>query len=244
MRALAKALDDGEEVTGTIRYGAIGEGSESAGAMRAAYLPGPYAKPLSPNAPAISQFARIIARKLGAPLASGRAEFAQEIARLSGAPPLAAFEKRAGEIPNEILAWGLLAAALAQTPDLILVDHLFEGLAPKAARVLEGALLAAKARLNCTLVCATMNTDTALRLGGRLIVMRSGRIVEEGPLQRLATAQAHAYTQTLSRTQRRASAAPSAASPSCRPCVSRSMAKTARATRSISSCAAARHWRW
>lgn len=197
MRALAKALDDGEEVTGTIRYGAIGEGSESAGAMRAAYLPGPYSKPLSPNASAVSQFARVIARKLGAPQASGRAEFAQEIARLQGAPPLDAFEKRAGEIPNEILAWGLLAAALAQTPDLLLIDHLFEGLAPKVARVLEGALLAAKARLNCTLICATMNTDTALRLGGRLIVMRNGRIVEEGPLQRLATAQAHAYTQTL-----------------------------------------------
>ncbi|HUB84597.1 MAG TPA: ATP-binding cassette domain-containing protein, partial [Rhizomicrobium sp.] len=195
MRALAKALDDGETLTGNIRYGR--EGSVSAGAMRTAYLPGPYSKPLSPNASAIAQFARVIARKLGGPLASGRTEFAQELGRLEGAPPLAAFEKRAAEIPNEILAWGLLATALAQAPDLLLVDHLFEGLAPKASRVLERALLAAKTRLNCTLICATMNTDTALRLGGRLIVMRSGRIVEEGPLQRLVTAQAHAYTQTL-----------------------------------------------
>jgi peptide/nickel transport system ATP-binding protein len=197
MRALSRALDDAEVLTGSIRYGAIGEGSKSAGVLRIAYLPGPASQPLSPNASAISQFARVIGRKLGAPQASGRAEFAQELVRLEGAPALSVFEKRAGEIPNESLVWGLLAAALAQTPDLLLADHLFEGLAPKTARALETAFLAAKARLNCTLVCATMNADTALRLGGRLIVMRHGRIVEEGPLQRLATAQAHAYTQTL-----------------------------------------------
>jgi peptide/nickel transport system ATP-binding protein len=197
MRALNRSLEEGESASGTIRYGAGPEEPSRATRTRAAYLPGPYARPLSPHASAIAQFARIIARKLGAPQASGRAEFAQEIARLDGAPPLAAFEKRAGEIPDEILGWGLLAMALAQTPELLLVDHLFEGLAPKAARALESALLAAKARFNCTLVCATMNTDTALRLGGRLIVMRQGRIVEEGPLPRLATAQAHAYTQTL-----------------------------------------------
>ena len=199
MRALNRTLNDGEILTGAVRYGAFGDGSKSAGAMRIAYLPGPSSRPLSANASAASQFARVIARRLGAPQASGRTEFLQQLQRLDGAPPASAFDKRAGEISNEILAWGLLAAALAQTPDLLLVDHLFEGLAPKDARVLEGALLAAKARLNCTLICATMSADTALRLGGRLIVMRHGRIVEEGPLQRLATAQAHAYTQTLFR---------------------------------------------
>lgn len=197
IRALNRTLNDGEFLTGAIRYGALGEASKGSATPRTAYLPGPASHPLSPNASAESQFARVIARRLGAPQESGRAEFALELTRLDGAPPIAIFEKRAGEIPNEILAWGLLATALAQTPDILLVDHLFEGLAPKTARVLEGALLAAKARLNCTLICATMSTDTALRLGGRLIVMRHGRIVEEGPLQRLATAQAHAYTQTL-----------------------------------------------
>ncbi len=196
IRALNKCLDDGETATGTIRYGAQGEDIRL-GAVRAAYLPGPYSHPLNPHASAISQFARVIARRLGAPQSSGRAEFAQELDRLEGAPPLAAFERRAGELAPETLAWGLLAATLAQTPDLLLIDHLFEGLAPKDARVLGKALLAAKARLDCTIVCATMNTDTALRLGGRLIVIRHGRIVEEGPLARLATAQAHAYTRTL-----------------------------------------------
>jgi peptide/nickel transport system ATP-binding protein len=198
MRALCGALEDEERTTGSFLFGAPDERPRiGSAAVRVVYLPGPSSKPLSPHASAISQLARVIARKLGAPHGSGRAEFEQEIAKLDGAPALISFEKRAGELSPEILAWGLLAAALAQTPDLLLIDHLFEGIAPQAARPLERALLAAKARLNCALVCATMMTETAVRLGGRLVVLRGGRIVEEGPVVRLATAQAHAYTQTL-----------------------------------------------
>jgi peptide/nickel transport system ATP-binding protein len=198
MRVLAQSLDDGEAQSGTIVYGARNEGLRFAvGPARVAYLPGPSSQPLSPHAYAASQLARVIARKLGAPQSSARAEFEQEIGRLEGAPPAIVFEARAGALSNAALAWGLLAAALAQTPELLLVDHLFEGLAPKDARLLEDALLAAKTRLNCTLICATMSAETATRLGGRLIVMRQSRIVEEGPLERLVTTQAHAYTQTL-----------------------------------------------
>jgi peptide/nickel transport system ATP-binding protein len=198
MRALGQALDDGAVMTGTIRFGAQGAGPQfGLSRVRLAYVPGPFFSPLSPNASPLSQLARVVARKLGAPPSSGRAELVQEIGRLEGAPPLSAFEKRTGELPQEILAWALLAAGLAQTPDLLLVDHLFEGLPPKDARALEKALGAAKTRLKCTLICATMSAETATRLGGRLIVMRNGRIVEEGPTARLVTTQAHAYTQTL-----------------------------------------------
>ena len=198
MRALNGSLGDGEAMTGTIKIGGQGEGGNfGVGPLRIAYLPGPTSHPLSPNASAISQFSRIIARRIRAPLSSSRAEFAQELGRLEGAPPLAAFEKRAGEISPAFLAWGLLATALAQTPGLLLVDHLFESLPPREARALEKAVVAAKIRLHCTLVCATMSTETAIRLGGRVVIMRQGRIVEEGPLSRLTTAQAHAYTQTL-----------------------------------------------
>lgn len=198
IRALNRSLDGGEAVAGTIRFDTAESGSNAAASsVRTAYLPGPASQPLSPYAPAISQFARIIARRIQAPYASGRAEFEQELGRLEGAPALSAFDRRAGETAPEILAWGLLAAASAQTPNLLLVDHFFEGLAPKHVRGLERALLAAKERLHCTLICATMSTDTAIRLGGRLIVLRQGRIVEEGPIARLTTSQAHAYTRAL-----------------------------------------------
>jgi peptide/nickel transport system ATP-binding protein len=98
-----------------------------------------------------------------------------------------------------VLAWGLLTAAFAQTPELLLVDHLCEGLSPTDARQLEKAVLAVKAQLNCTVICATMSAETAIGIGGRLIVLRQGQVVEEGPIARLTTAQAHSYTQTLFR---------------------------------------------
>jgi ABC-type glutathione transport system ATPase component len=259
MRALCGALEGEERIGGSVLFGAPDERPRiGSAAVRVVYLPGPSSKPLSPHASAISQLARVIARKLGAPHGSGRAEFEQEISKLDGAPAIVSFEKRAGELSPEILAWGLLAAAMAQTPDLLLIDHLFEGIAPQAARPLEKALLAAKVRLNCALVCATMMTETAVRLGGRLVVLRGGRIVEEGPVARLATAQAHAYTQTLfkdvvprlmptrrrcSRTWCRANAIRSAASPSCRRFTSACVPTTTPATRSISNCAAAPRWR-
>lgn len=198
MQVLSGTLEDGHFVGGEIRYGAPSGGPQFAPRpVRKVYLPGPAASPLSPHASAASQLSRVIARNLSAPYLSGRTEFAQALGHMAGAPQSSAFEKRTGELAPDILAWGLLAAALAQTPDLLLVDNFFEGLAPRPARALEDALLAAKERLGCAILCATMNTETAVRLGGRLIVMRRGRVVEEGPMPRLASDQAHAYTRTL-----------------------------------------------
>jgi peptide/nickel transport system ATP-binding protein len=141
----------------------------------------------------------VIAHRSAVPLSSARAEFIQALGRLDGAPPLAAFERPAGPAGSALVAWGLLTAAFAQTPELLLIDHLCEGLSPTDARQLEHAVLAAKAHLNCTVICATMSAETVIGLGGRLIVLRQGQIVEEGPVLRLTTPQAHSYTQTLFR---------------------------------------------
>jgi peptide/nickel transport system ATP-binding protein len=96
-----------------------------------------------------------------------------------------------------VLAWGLLAAAFAATPELMLVDHFLVGLPPTSARALARALVAEQERQRFAILYNAMSTEIARWLGGRLIVMRHGRIVEEGPVARLATAQSHAYTQTL-----------------------------------------------
>lgn len=192
MRAISGAVREDDEVSGQITFG------ESLGVKpRTAYVPGPSLQPLSPFTSAQSQLARVIARRLSEPVSSGLAELNEELARLPGAPAASALAKRAGELPQETLAWGLLAAGLAQKPELLLLDHLFEGVSPKSARLIERALIDAKTRLGATILCSTMMTDTALVLGGRLIVLRHGRVVEEGPVERLTTAQSHSYTQLL-----------------------------------------------
>ena len=185
---------------GTLQFGAappqradlVGEP-----ALRTAYLLGPYARPLSPHTSVVSQLSRVIARRTHTPRESARAEFALALARLDGAPPIHVFEKSPAALVPAVLAWGLLAAALAQTPELLLADHPLSGLAPTQARALARALLEEQARAGFSILYSAMGTGAARWLGGRLVIMRHGRIVEEGPVARLTTMQAHSYTQTL-----------------------------------------------
>jgi peptide/nickel transport system ATP-binding protein len=200
LQALAGMFARGEDATGTLRLrGGAGEKitKRQREGVRIAYLLGPYANPLSPLASVVSQLSRVIARKLNVPVKAAQAEFAQELGRFKGAPPLAHFEKHPGELDPEILAWGLFASALAQTPDLLIADDPLLGLGPAQSRALAQLLIAEQARLNFALLYAATGTDVIKRLGGRLIVLRNGRVVEEGPISRLATDQAHAYTRTL-----------------------------------------------
>jgi peptide/nickel transport system ATP-binding protein len=145
----------------------------------------------------LSQLSRIVARKVGAPRASAREDIELVLARLPGEPRLADLDKPPAELPPEILAWGLFAAAFAQNPELLLADGALLGVAPSHARKLASALLEEQAHLGFSLVYAADSTQIAAWLKGRVIVMRNGKIVEEGPAERLATAQAHSYTQTL-----------------------------------------------
>jgi peptide/nickel transport system ATP-binding protein len=197
MRVLAGA---GDAESGTLQYGAAP--AERAAKLarvpvRTVYLPGTPSQPLSPHASVASQLTRVIARKLGAPRATARAELEIALGRLAGAPPLSAFDKTPAALSREMLAWGLFAAAFAQTPELLLADHALSGLAPTQARLLAKALLAEQKRQGFAILYAAMNTEIAAWLGGRVLVMRHGRVVEEGPIARLATTQAHAYTQTF-----------------------------------------------
>jgi peptide/nickel transport system ATP-binding protein len=224
---------------GTLQFGAappqradlVGEP-----ALRTAYLLGPYARPLSPHASVVSQLSRVIARRTHTPRESARAEFALALARLDGAPPIHVFEKSPAALVPAVLAWGLLAAALAQTPELLLADHPLSGLAPTQARALARALLEEQARAGFSILYSAMGTGAARWLGGRLVIMRHGRIVEEGPVARLTTMQAP------SRSYRRPSpkhlcAARRVASRSCKPM--QSSWAGARARSSHSRCAAA-----
>jgi ABC-type microcin C transport system duplicated ATPase subunit YejF len=200
MRALAGVPFENETVTGTVQFG-IGAAASadqlSSIPIRMVYLPGPASRPLSAHASAASQLARVVARKAAIPYASGRAELGLVLARLKDAPPLEALEKSPSVLAPDVLAWGLLAAAFAATPELLLVDHLLVGLPPTSGRAIARALIAEQDRQRFAILYNAMSTEAARWLGGRLIVMRHGRIVEEGPVARLTTAQSHAYTQTL-----------------------------------------------
>ena len=154
-------------------------------------------QPFAPHAGVLGQLSRVVARKLGSPLASAREELRLALERLDGAPPLARFDGKPHTLDPVSAAWGLLACASAQTPDLVLADHPFADLGPTAMRALLSALAAEQQRLGFALLYATGSLQPAARLGGRVVVIRQGRVVEEGDVARLASGHAHAYTNTL-----------------------------------------------
>jgi peptide/nickel transport system ATP-binding protein len=166
--------------------------------VRTAYIPNPLSRPLSPFGHAASQLVRAVARKRGMLRMNAKSEFEIALERFPHAPRLPAFQLRPRELSPENIAWGLLAAAMAQNPQLVIVDNAFSGLAPAQAARLMRALLDEQKRLGFAILAATETAETARGLGGRTIVMRDGRIVAEGSVEKLS-ATANAYTQNFFR---------------------------------------------
>ncbi|AQU82502.1 MAG: ABC transporter ATP-binding protein [Halomonas sp.] len=73
-----------------------------------------------------------------------------------------------------------VARALAADPDILLMDEPFGALDPITRVNLQDELAKLQARLNKTVVFVTHDMDEALKLADHLVVMRSGRIVQQG----------------------------------------------------------------
>jgi peptide/nickel transport system ATP-binding protein len=200
LRVLGGFTERYEDISGTIRFSdgeEIKASRRPRAPLRIAYLPDAAAHPLDPHASALSQLSRIVARKLGSPRTSAYEELRASIARLTGAPPIENFAKPVSALDDVAINWGLLAAAMAQTPELVLADHAFADLSPTSTLALTSALLAEKERLGFAMLLAARAPQIAVRLASQVMVLRHGRIVEVGSAARLAGGHAHAYTQTL-----------------------------------------------
>ncbi|HEY8699319.1 MAG TPA: ATP-binding cassette domain-containing protein [Rhizomicrobium sp.] len=211
MRLLCGDGSLGETVAGTVQFGHASPEPAATlllGCDRIAYWPDASMPLLSPHAPALAQFVRIVSHKTRTSLETARAEFALALERFSGAPPLATFALSPAAIGTGLLAWGLLAAALAQSPEILVADQPLAQLSPAAARALIDAVMAEQKRLGFGLLYAATRPDIAKWLGARVVVLKQGRVVEEGSVARLAGEQSHAYTRTFFRPTTRDGAQP------------------------------------
>jgi peptide/nickel transport system ATP-binding protein len=200
IRVLGGFPDKADTVSGTITFAANSPRPAAKRLkmpIRLAYLPSPLAAVLSPHASVLTQLVRIVARKLGAPFGSAREELRLVLEHLPTAVTLELLDAKPDRLDPVTLAIGLLAAVSAQTPDLVLADHPFADLGPAAIKLLMTLLKAEHTRLGFALIYATGGLQAAARLGGRIVVLRAGRIVEEGDAIRLMGDHAHAYTKTL-----------------------------------------------
>jgi len=200
LRVLGGFTDRSDAVSGTIRYAGsppVAAGGRNKPSLRFAYLPNPLAQPLVPHASVAKQLTRVVARKLRAPFGSAREELRLALERLPGAVTLPLLDTKPERLDPVTIAIGLLASVSAQTPDLVLADQPFADLGPGAIKMLLEALHVEQQRLGFGLIYATGGLQPAARLGGRILVLKAGKVVEEGSAERLMSGQAHAYTRRL-----------------------------------------------
>jgi peptide/nickel transport system ATP-binding protein len=198
--ALAGHASRSDVLSGTIAYG---EGAPVPAARRVkppfrlVYLPGAASQPLDPHKSVLVQLTHILARRLETPRSSAREELRIALERFPEAPAPGDLDVPPAALDARQLTWALLAAAIAQAPDLLIADHAFVDLTPAAIKAAVVALLAEQKRLGFALIYGASGLKTAALLKGRVIVLRRGKVVEEGSFEKLASGQSHAYTRTL-----------------------------------------------
>ena len=90
-----------------------------------------------------------------------------------------------------------VARALAADPDILLMDEPFGALDPITREKLQDELAKIQARLHKTVVFVTHDMDEALKLADHLVVMREGRIVQQGSPLALLQQPADSFVESL-----------------------------------------------
>ncbi|MDH5695208.1 MAG: glycine betaine/L-proline ABC transporter ATP-binding protein [Dehalococcoidia bacterium] len=86
-----------------------------------------------------------------------------------------------------------IARALAMDPEILLMDEPFSGLDPLIRREMQDELLDILEKVKKTIVFVTHDLDEALKLGGRIAIMRDGEIIQIGTPEEVIKAPGDAY---------------------------------------------------
>lgn len=89
-------------------------------------------------------------------------------------------DARPGELSGGMQQRVGLARALATDPDVLIMDEPFSALDPLNRRAMQEQLLDLQARLGKTILFVTHDLNEAMRIGDRIMVMRSGSAVQTG----------------------------------------------------------------
>ncbi len=101
------------------------------------------------------------------------------------------------QYPNE-LSGGMqqrvgLARALANDPDILLMDEPFSALDPLIRREIQLELISIQSKLQKTIIFITHDINEAFRLGDRVAVMKDGKIVQIGTPEEILTEPSDEY---------------------------------------------------
>ncbi|MFC7442496.1 quaternary amine ABC transporter ATP-binding protein [Laceyella putida] len=88
-----------------------------------------------------------------------------------------------------------LARALANDPDILLMDEAFSALDPLIRKDMQDELLELQRSMNKTIIFITHDLDEALRIGDRIVLMRDGEIAQVGTPEDILTNPADEYVE-------------------------------------------------
>lgn len=120
-----------------------------------------------------------------------REKKAQESVLLVG---LKGYEKqRVDELSGGMQQRVGLARALANNPEVLLMDEAFSALDPLIREQMQDELLLLQEKMKRTIVFITHDLDEAIKLGDRIAIMKDGEIVQIGTPEEILTDPANAY---------------------------------------------------
>ena len=120
-----------------------------------------------------------------------------QLLELVGLDPARYGDRYPGELSGGERQRVAFARALAADPDILLLDEPFGALDAITRRELHEEFLRLKGQLKKTMVLVTHDLDEAFRLGDRIAVMKSGKILQIGTPRGLETHPEHAYVNQL-----------------------------------------------
>jgi peptide/nickel transport system permease protein len=95
----------------------------------------------------------------------------------------------------------VIAMALANAPDLLIADEPTTGLDLVTQASILRLLQDLKQRLGLSVLVITHDVQMVLRIADRLVVLRDGGVVEQGPASTLAQSPAEDYSRRLLNTR-------------------------------------------
>ncbi|MFD1955240.1 glycine betaine/L-proline ABC transporter ATP-binding protein [Paenibacillus thailandensis] len=88
-----------------------------------------------------------------------------------------------------------LARALANDPDILLMDEAFSALDPLIRKDMQHELLSLQSNMKKTIIFITHDLDEALRIGDRIALMKDGTIMQIGTPEEILTRPANKYVE-------------------------------------------------